>query len=599
MKKFLLPMAGLFLGVGIAQAETVTVHLWDSDPYWKPDFNKTEYINNEHYDPVNQELVVNSDGTYTVKQFLNSELDLTFSIGNRKVYNGLEGVKNWFPAEVWEAPVLDFAAPVYTQTVETSAEAMYEVKKPGSDESYMYKIWPRDGLVYYNLGQYVPIPKKELSFPLTIFRNLSVASFQGEDDKGKHYRVWIALKTTLPFGNKVDDFGDENPYYSEANIHTYAIFDMTVSNDPVNVHYVDSSDNTLFQDTQSIILHKEDRSTNVYNFMNSGVALGLYATGKEVAPGKSAIAFTSAFSGNPDEYQPLEGATYSLLTADNQTVTGQVMVRPAGCYAEQLEEISLNKAHYKAYIDIKVGDVTGYNVFEFNGRPLEKGEAYKVMLSVMGKGYNWENLGEFDSNIEIVDDNNFTVYDLFGSGFNVPFLLGEPLPPTSYDQFDAFQELDIDPAFCKWAESKDDKGNTVVSSEEKVVIIPDYLSSVLETNLPVKDGKPLVISNPKIEVYDNNPNLGFWGMPDVCHYKDGDKTRKVYNIYFRSENGANYRITWESKADQSGIADVITDSENAPAEWFTLQGVRVSGENLAPGIYIKRQGSKTVKVLVK
>lgn len=49
---------------------------------------------------------------------------------------------------------------------------------------------------------------------------------------------------------------------------------------------------------------------------------------------------------------------------------------------------------------------------------------------------------------------------------------------------------------------------------------------------------------------------------------------------------------------ESGIADVIAD-EDAPAEWFNLQGVRVSGDNLAPGIYIKRQGSKAVKVLVK
>lgn len=49
---------------------------------------------------------------------------------------------------------------------------------------------------------------------------------------------------------------------------------------------------------------------------------------------------------------------------------------------------------------------------------------------------------------------------------------------------------------------------------------------------------------------------------------------------------------------ESGIADVVAD-ENAPVEWYSLQGVRVNGENLAPGIYIKRQGSKAVKVLVK
>lgn len=50
--------------------------------------------------------------------------------------------------------------------------------------------------------------------------------------------------------------------------------------------------------------------------------------------------------------------------------------------------------------------------------------------------------------------------------------------------------------------------------------------------------------------------------------------------------------------DLSGIADIETD-EQAPAEYFNLQGVRVDSENLTPGIYIRRQGSKTAKVLIR
>lgn len=46
----------------------------------------------------------------------------------------------------------------------------------------------------------------------------------------------------------------------------------------------------------------------------------------------------------------------------------------------------------------------------------------------------------------------------------------------------------------------------------------------------------------------------------------------------------------------SGIADIVTD-ENAPVEYFNLQGVRV--ENPANGLYIKRQGSQVSKVIVK
>lgn len=598
MKKFLLPVAGFLCGISGAQADVVTIDLYEvSDSYWGFEEDNAKRI----FDPIDHELIINEDGTYTVKKYLNSELDFTFSVnGTRRIYNGLENVSYRFPKEVWNSPILDFAPPVYTNTVEGSAEAKYEVLIPGTEDPYMYKVMPVDGYVYYSLGQYVPVPKKELSFPVIIYRNHSVAEFKGEDDKGKHYRIWVANRFRIPLGNKVDEYGNENPAYSEKELSGWAIFDMTISSDPVNVSYVDSSNNMLFEDTQSVILHREDRSTSVYNFLNSGVKIGLKTTGNEVAAGKSSVVFTEGFDSakDPEQYQELEGAVYSLVAAGGQTVTGPVMVRPAGCYAEQIEEYSLNKAHYKAYVDIKVGDVTGYTVFEMNGTPLKKGAVNTLTFSEMDKSYNWNKISEYDSHIDIIDDNNFVAYDFLGSGFNVAFQLSEPKEPTRYDSFDAFQELDLAAGFGKWAQVLDDKNNLVESEMHKVVTIPDYPSAVLETKLGDGKGGYMAFS-PKIEVYDNAPDLGFWGMPDVCHYKNGDGVRKVYAVYFQDENNVNYKIEWEPKADQSGIADVITDSENAPVEWFNLQGIRVSGENLAPGIYVKRQGSKTVKVLVK
>ncbi|MDE5684401.1 MAG: hypothetical protein K2I39_09360 [Muribaculaceae bacterium] len=46
----------------------------------------------------------------------------------------------------------------------------------------------------------------------------------------------------------------------------------------------------------------------------------------------------------------------------------------------------------------------------------------------------------------------------------------------------------------------------------------------------------------------------------------------------------------------TGIEDITVD-ENAPVEYYNLQGVRV--ENPANGLYIRRQGNKATKVLVK
>lgn len=49
---------------------------------------------------------------------------------------------------------------------------------------------------------------------------------------------------------------------------------------------------------------------------------------------------------------------------------------------------------------------------------------------------------------------------------------------------------------------------------------------------------------------------------------------------------------------QSGVAEIVID-ENAPVEYFNLQGVKVNVENAAPGLYIRRQGNVATKVIVK
>lgn len=50
--------------------------------------------------------------------------------------------------------------------------------------------------------------------------------------------------------------------------------------------------------------------------------------------------------------------------------------------------------------------------------------------------------------------------------------------------------------------------------------------------------------------------------------------------------------------DTSGISDIGADV-NAKVEYFNLRGLRVDAADLVPGIYIRRQGSKVSKVIVK
>jgi hypothetical protein len=48
-----------------------------------------------------------------------------------------------------------------------------------------------------------------------------------------------------------------------------------------------------------------------------------------------------------------------------------------------------------------------------------------------------------------------------------------------------------------------------------------------------------------------------------------------------------------------GIAADVTATNNAPVELFTINGMRVNSRNLAPGLYIRRQGNEVTKVIIK
>lgn len=65
----------------------------------------------------------------------------------------------------------------------------------------------------------------------------------------------------------------------------------------------------------------------------------------------------------------------------------------------------------------------------------------------------------------------------------------------------------------------------------------------------------------------------------------------TYNRLNKERNGT--RFTYLGPA---GVESVIAD-ENAPVEYFNLQGVRV--ENPENGLYIRRQGSKVEKVMIR
>lgn len=56
---------------------------------------------------------------------------------------------------------------------------------------------------------------------------------------------------------------------------------------------------------------------------------------------------------------------------------------------------------------------------------------------------------------------------------------------------------------------------------------------------------------------------------------------------------------FEAMSAPSGADQVTVEDAQAEEEYYTLSGLRVSPENLAAGLYIRRCGEKTERVLVK
>lgn len=67
---------------------------------------------------------------------------------------------------------------------------------------------------------------------------------------------------------------------------------------------------------------------------------------------------------------------------------------------------------------------------------------------------------------------------------------------------------------------------------------------------------------------------------------------------FGQFRGCKIELPFSLTDENAGITDVTVENENAPVEYFNLQGMRIN-EPVAGQIVLRRQGSKTTKVLVK
>ena len=88
---------------------------------------------------------------------------------------------------------------------------------------------------------------------------------------------------------------------------------------------------------------------------------------------------------------------------------------------------------------------------------------------------------------------------------------------------------------------------------------------------------------------------------DAVHITDENGMDGVFVLTFKCYNGlAVYQVAPEGYKTPGGVTDItVDDNNNAPVQYFNLNGVEVNANNLTPGIYLTRQGNKGGKVIVK
>ena len=52
-------------------------------------------------------------------------------------------------------------------------------------------------------------------------------------------------------------------------------------------------------------------------------------------------------------------------------------------------------------------------------------------------------------------------------------------------------------------------------------------------------------------------------------------------------------------ADDAGVTDIVADDDNtAPVRYYNLQGMPVRPATAGAGVYIRRQGNRSTKILI-
>lgn len=190
-------------------------------------------------------------------------------------------------------------------------------------------------------------------------------------------------------------------------------------------------------------------------------------------------------------------------------------------------------------------------------------------------------LKSFDAQLEVWEDGTYTLKNIFGTDYSISYTLGN-YSPLNVALLTFTGNISVEEGYEDMPDLLTPAGKAMhvtVEDENGEQITAKYLWGTEGKNYSYVE--KTIDENGNVKQYDVCIN--------VSGYVYGGDTIGMLDMYLTFSYG-------QKDSDPSSVADVEVN-ENAPVEYFNLQGVKVAEPS--NGIFIRKQGSKTSKVAVK
>lgn len=322
---------------------------------------------------------------------------------------------------------------------------------------------------------------------------------------------------------------------------------------------------------------------------------------------KNCIGFVAASIGNIIRNCYFEGAMYSAIGSGSNTPAGTLI---ENCVFKNLSTEGRNYPYINMTVAGNNGDVTIRNNKIIGGKGLMAGAiSCANMLGVLGK------------NISIIENNELSDcrYGINILGFQEARIVGNTIKDCHYENNpnNGGSGITVSSSSTKYECNAYISNNIIDGCLWGVTVIGQGKANLGNITVAETDSA----YNPGGNVFRNNGNTGAAAAAGENAW-DASKPYDLYNntaftiyaqnntwgcaqqtaeeiekqIFHKNDNDTLGEVIFMPAAGGAGVGSIVVDNESE-AEYYNLQGVKVL--NPSNGIYIKRQGNKVSKVLVK